>query len=130
MGVTFGGPRAGDAALAKRLDRALPRFYRVIHHADAVPHLPCCIPAKASHQRCSPSCNNTGCFAPWHAGQEIYYTDAVMKASPRICNGLPSGEDDTFSDSLGFWTIGLDDHLRYFGLQVSHICGVAGMTYQ
>lgn len=38
--ITFGGPRVGDAAFARKCDARLPYFFRVVHDRDIVPRLP------------------------------------------------------------------------------------------
>jgi len=91
--VTFGSPRPGDQMFAKMVNQYVRNHYRVTHHFDPYPQFP------------PPS------FKYEHAGQEVYFSQAVMK-KPLLCaKGL--GEDPRCILGHGKWT-NKKDHNDYW----------------
>jgi len=88
--VTFGSPRPGDRMFAKMVNEHVKHYYRVTHHHDSYPHFP------------PPS------FKYENAGQEVYFTQAVMKKPVLCAKGL--GEDKRCILGHGQWTNEKDHH--------------------
>jgi len=87
---TYGQPRTGNTAFAMAYNKLLPNTWRVVNHADIVPHIP---PALLTD----------------------YYSTGTLVYCPQTattsCQIRPGAEDD------GSWThFSIDDHLLYFGV--------------
>lgn len=100
-GYSFGQPRDGDSTYASTFQERVPlgTWYRVVHYADIVPHLP---PELVGFH---------------HTSQEVWYTED--SSSFKVCDG--SGEDSSCSDSLDFPT-SVSDHLHYLNVPISQSC--------
>ena len=98
---TFGMPRDGDKAYSDGFAAYVgaSSFYRVVHHADIVPHLP------------------SEFMGFHHIPREVWYTE--NSTSYRVCDG--SGEDPNCSDSLLF-PVSVSDHLHYLNIPISGLC--------
>jgi Lipase (class 3) len=99
---TFGQPRVGNEAFASWFDQQIPAgsWYRLVHYADIVPHLP---PEALDF---------------YHVMTEVWYNEA--QTSYQVCTA--SGEDPSCSDSL-LLPISIDDHLDYLNYMISRSCG-------
>jgi len=122
---TYGQPRVGGWEFATWYNNLCgSRHFRVIHHNDIVPHIPCCQESLISTQ-----CRSSGDkFDPWHVLTEIYYNSSSM-ANWKYCLGEPLGEDTSCSYSLPVYDYSITNHLTYFDVHVSRMCDILLGTY-
>lgn len=112
---TYGSPRVGDFNFAQAVVNSVNIINRVVHHQDAVPHLPPCVIDFSGN--CSPDADhsdesNNLFWHAWHIWPEIFYTNDDA-STYTICN---SGEDRSCSDQYGVLHTNKNDHLLYFGI--------------
>lgn len=101
----YGCPRTGNQAFTDFVYNYFPdgTFWRVIHKADPVPHLP--ITAMGFN----------------HAGNEAFYNDDTQPLSYQLCKsqqGQP--ENENCADIYYVYTF--SDHLMYLGLAINDLC--------
>ncbi len=101
----YGSPRTGNQAFTDFVYNYFPdgTFFRVIHKADPVPHLP------LTEMNFN------------HAGDEAFYNDDSHPLSYQICKsqqGHP--ENHNCADTLYVYTI--DDHMMYLGVGITDQC--------
>jgi hypothetical protein len=117
---TFGQPRVGGSNFATWYNTVCgDRHFRVIHHNDMVPHIPCCEEYLTSTQ-----CRSTGDkFDPWHIMTEIYYNSTNM-TTWKYCMDEPLGEDTSCSYSVPVYDYSITNHLTYFDARVGYMCEI------
>lgn len=99
---TVGQPRTGNKDFHSALANAVPHFWRIVHAADPVPH----VPPEGSYV---------------HVPTEVWYQDeAYVAGKYKICDG--SGEDTSCSDSLSVFKYKTSDHLTYLGIKLGSGC--------
>lgn len=106
----FGSPRVGNQALANAITKAIPDFYRVVHWEDIVPHLPPCVTSNVTGQCVPHTKPGNDRWPVWHAGQEIFYNEAMTNYT--VCK---EPEDPKCSDQFSLNDTTFRDHFFYLG---------------
>jgi predicted lipase len=108
----YGSPRTGNQAFTDFVYNYFPdgTFWRVVHKADPVPHLPL-----------------TG-MGFNHAGNEAFYNDDSHPLSYQLCKsqqGHP--ENENCADIYYVYTI--NDHLNYLGFAINNECTSSSVVF-
>lgn len=129
---SFGEPRVGDYNFSVVYDKLISDSWRVVHHNDAVAHLPACQHTITNILECNPVPG-----ANYHHGKEIFFplddgvyaydqlnsSVEIKLNSYKICD---KNEDRSCADGVGL-PYSINQHITYFGLPLGDtgrkLCG-------
>lgn len=107
----YGSPRVGNVDFAELVENNVNTIFRVVHHADPVPHIPNC---RQKFFKCDPyegeDPDGKIIWPAWHIGPQIFYNKD--SSDYEVC----TAEQNDCANGIASITYAVSEHSNYFGI--------------